>query len=80
MPVADGQLGGDDRGAEAVAFFDGLEKVLLFAILEAGEAEIVNDQNGELGESFEQPIVDALSARLDEVRQERRQAQILNAA
>ncbi len=45
MPVGDGQLRGDDGGAGAVAFLDGLEQILLFAVGEAGKTEVVHDQD-----------------------------------
>jgi hypothetical protein len=51
-----------------VPFLDGLEQILLIPIGEAGETEVIDDEDGELGESLEQAIVDALGARLLIVR------------
>src|SRR5690554_2453781 len=78
VPVGDRQLRRDDRGAGAVAFLDGFEQVLSFGLVEGGETEVVDDDEREPGQAFEQPIVSALCPGLDELREQARQAQVLN--
>ena len=48
VPIGDGQLRGDERGAGAVSLFDRFEQVLSFEFVEGGEAEVVDYQECEL--------------------------------
>ena len=68
MPVGHGQLRGDDRGTRAVTLLDGLEEVLFLRLGEAGKAKIINDEQSDFAQAFEEPIVGALSAPLERKR------------
>jgi hypothetical protein len=78
VPVAHWELRGHHRGSAAVALLDSFEQFLFLPVTHGGQAEVVNDQHGELGEALQQPIVDTLCASLDEVVQQCRQAQVLD--
>lgn len=71
VPVTERQLGSDDGGTDAVAFLDGFEQVLPFGLVEGREAEVVDDEERELSQAFEQTVVSTLSPRLDELCEER---------
>jgi hypothetical protein len=53
VPVTDRQLRGDDNGPVAIALLEALEKILLLPVGKAAEAEVVEDDDRELGEAFE---------------------------
>ena len=42
VPVADRELGGDHGGSGAVAFFEGLEQILLFPVGEWRQGEVID--------------------------------------
>ena len=67
VPVADRQLRGDKRGAGSVAFLDGFEQVLLLGLGKHGKSEVVDYDERSFRQPFQQPIVRALGARLDEL-------------
>jgi len=76
VPVLDGDLTGEQRGAPARAIFDHLQEIAPFPIADRREAPIVQNQEIGLAQLREQFAVRAVVARDDQLRQESRQAQI----
>lgn len=57
VPVADRELGSDHGGSGAVALFEGLEQILLFPVGEGRKAEVIDQDDRDLREPLQQPIV-----------------------
>ena len=69
-PLAEGEVGGDDRRAPLVAVGEQVEEQLSAGALEGHEAELVDDQQRHAQVALVQPGERELVARLDEVADE----------
>jgi hypothetical protein len=78
VPVADRELGSDNGGPGTVALLESLEEILLFPVGEGCKAKVIDQDDRDLREPLQQPIVRAFGAGLHEQVQERGQAQILD--
>ena len=71
-PLVDGELAGDDRRGALVAMFEDFEEVALLGFSEDRYPPVVEDQELDAGEGFEQAGVSAVAAgerqRLEEPR------------
>ena len=71
-PLVDGELAGDDRRGALVAIFEDFEQVALLGFGEDRQPPVVEDQELDAGEGFEQAGVSAVAAgereRLEEPR------------
>lgn len=76
VPVLDGHLAGEQRGATARAIFDHLQQIPPLAISNRGETPVVEDQEISFPQLREHFAVRAITARHREIGQEARQAQI----
>jgi hypothetical protein len=63
MPLLDRQLAGDDGRAAAVAIIDDLEEVASLIGGQTGEPPIVEDEQFDAGDGFEQACMAAVAAR-----------------
>jgi len=62
MPLFDRNLAGDDGGGALMAVFDDFEEVALFRLGENREAPVVQDQELDPREAFEQAAIAAVAA------------------
>jgi len=46
MPILDGQLAGDDRGAGVIPAFNDLQKILSLSVRQRCQPKVINDQHG----------------------------------
>ena len=72
VPVLDGYMAREQRGATSRAVLDHLQEIATFAIADRGQAPVVEDEQiilAKLGEHF---AVRAITARDRELRQESR--------
>jgi hypothetical protein len=72
VPLVDGDLAGDDRGAAALSVFEDLQEVDALGRGEHGQAPVVEDQQVDAAEGLEQAAVAAVATgerqRLEEAR------------
>ena len=67
VPVLDGQLAGDERGATAGAIFDEFEQIAAFAVAGGREPSVVEDEQIGLGERLPDLAVRAVRAGVHEL-------------
>jgi len=76
VPVLDGYLAREQRGATSRAVLNHLQEITAFAITDRGQAPVVEDEQISLAKLGEHFAVGAIAARDREFRQESRQAQV----
>ena len=70
VPVVNGHLAGDERGAPVTAIFDDFDEIAALAIAERGQAPIVQDQEVGLRELLEEAPVRAIAPRRRQLAKE----------
>ena len=76
MPVLDGQLTGDQRGAALVAILDHLHEVVALRAVQRLDAPVVDDQQVGLQKLPHQSCIAAVAVGDAQVFEQRRQTQI----
>ena len=80
VPMFDGDLAGDDGRGATVAIIEDLQQVAPFGRTENRKAPVVEDQELNPADGFEQPAISAVAASKSKCLEQTRDAMILDRA
>lgn len=76
MPVLNGELTGNQRGAGSMSLFDDLKQIPTFGIRQRGQSQVIEDQKMGFGESFHQGLVAAIGSGQADLVEELRGSEV----